>query len=84
MAATALRTPTATAAAPAPLPSPLTAFVGRARERADLANLVRRHRLVTATGPGGVGKTRLGLAVAGDLSAEHPDGVRVRRPRAGH
>lgn len=75
MAATALRTPTATAAAPAPLPSPLTTFIGRARERADLANFVRRHRLVTATGPGGVGKTRLSLAVAGDLSAEHADGI---------
>ncbi|WBB60951.1 LuxR C-terminal-related transcriptional regulator [Streptomyces sp. WMMC500] len=63
-------------AGPAPaLPAPLTAFVGRARERAELAAAVRAHRQVTAVGPGGVGKTRLALAVAGDLAAEFPDGV---------
>ena len=41
-----------------PLPSPLTSFVGRAAERAELAAALAAHRLVTAVGPGGVGKTR--------------------------
>ncbi|AZM44491.1 ATPase [Streptomyces sp. WAC 06738] len=61
-------------AAPA-LPAPLTSFVGRARERAELAAAVRERRQVTAVGPGGVGKTRLALAVAGDLAGEFADGV---------
>ncbi|MCX2180197.1 LuxR C-terminal-related transcriptional regulator [Streptomyces sp. SKN60] len=46
------------------LPAPLTSFVGRVRERAELTAAVRAHRQVTAVGPGGVGKTRLALAVA--------------------
>jgi predicted ATPase/DNA-binding CsgD family transcriptional regulator len=57
------------------LPSPLTPFIGRAEERAALARAVREHRLVTATGPGGVGKTRLALAVADDLGGEYRDGA---------
>ncbi|MFD5447268.1 ATP-binding protein [Streptomyces sp. NPDC127100] len=57
------------------LPAPLTAFVGRARERAELAGAVAAHRLVTVTGPGGVGKTRLALAVAADLAGDFADGV---------
>lgn len=57
------------------LPAPLTPFVGRTRERAELAAAVRAHRQVTAVGPGGVGKTRLALAVAGDVAGEFPDGV---------
>ena len=56
--------PPATAA---PLPAPLTPFVGRAAERAALAKAVTEARLVTALGPGGVGKTRLALAVAGEV-----------------
>ncbi len=52
----------------APHPVPLTPFVGRTAERRALAGAVRSHRLVTATGPGGVGKTRLCLAVAADLA----------------
>ncbi|WP_407563188.1 ATP-binding protein [Streptomyces sp. 184] len=63
-------------AGPAPaLPAPLTAFVGRSRERAELAAAVRAHRQITAVGPGGVGKTRLALAVAGDLAGAFADGV---------
>ena len=54
-------------------PSPLTPFVGRHAERSLLRDLVRDHRLVTATGPGGVGKTRLALAVAGDLADGSPN-----------
>jgi predicted ATPase/DNA-binding CsgD family transcriptional regulator len=61
---------------PAPaLPAPLTAFVGRARERGELAEAVRTHRQVTAAGPGGVGKTRLALTVAADLAGGFADGV---------
>ncbi|MFC7494104.1 MULTISPECIES: LuxR C-terminal-related transcriptional regulator [unclassified Nocardioides] len=59
----------------AALPSALTPFIGRSSERAALAEVVRAHRLVTATGPGGVGKTRLCLAVAEDLAVELSEGV---------
>ena len=57
------------------LPIPLTTFVGRTVERAELAAAVRLHRLVTATGPGGVGKTRLALAAAEDVADEFEHGV---------
>ncbi|MEV0468077.1 LuxR C-terminal-related transcriptional regulator [Nocardia tengchongensis] len=57
------------------LPSPLTSFVGRERERSALREAVRAHRHVTALGPGGVGKTRLALAVAADLSSEFTGGA---------
>ncbi|MFI9210568.1 ATP-binding protein [Streptomyces sp. NPDC053253] len=57
------------------LPAPLTAFVGRVRERGELAEAVKKHRQVTAVGPGGVGKTRLALAVAAELAGEFADGV---------
>ncbi|WP_344262721.1 ATP-binding protein, partial [Actinomadura napierensis] len=50
------------------LPAALTSFVGRVRERAELAEAVRAHRLVTVAGPGGVGKTRLALQVAADMA----------------
>jgi len=46
----------------APPPAALTPFVGRAAERAALAAALTGHRLVTAVGPGGIGKTRLALA----------------------
>lgn len=49
-------------------PSSITPFVGRSAERAELADALRRHRLVTAVGPGGVGKTRLALSVAGEFA----------------
>jgi predicted ATPase/DNA-binding XRE family transcriptional regulator len=48
----------------ASLPVPLTSFIGREREVAEIGNLVHARRLVTLTGPGGVGKTRLALQVA--------------------
>ncbi|MFI6630652.1 LuxR C-terminal-related transcriptional regulator [Nonomuraea fuscirosea] len=61
---------------PAPvLPAPLTSFVGRVTERAQLTDLIRTHRQITAVGPGGVGKTRLALAVAADAAGDYADGV---------
>ncbi|MBA9001717.1 BTAD domain-containing putative transcriptional regulator [Thermomonospora cellulosilytica] len=57
------------------LPVPLTELIGRDDEIRRTAELLAGHRLVTLTGPGGVGKTRLALAVAG--RAAHPDGVRL-------
>ncbi|MEC3919781.1 ATP-binding protein [Nocardia sp. CDC160] len=61
---------------PAPaLPKPLTSFIGRSRERAELTELLETQRQVTAVGPGGVGKTRLALAVASDVAADFADGV---------
>jgi predicted ATPase/DNA-binding CsgD family transcriptional regulator len=61
---------------PAPvLPTPLTSFIGRVREKAALTEMIKSHRQVTAVGPGGVGKTRLALAVAAEASGEFPDGV---------
>ncbi|WP_232661063.1 ATP-binding protein [Pseudonocardia sp. TRM90224] len=58
------------------LPAPLSSFVGRAAERAELAAALRSSRLVTAVGPGGVGKTRLALTVAADVAADYADGAR--------
>ncbi|MGS2648068.1 LuxR C-terminal-related transcriptional regulator [Streptosporangium sp. LJ11] len=60
---------------PVPLPAPLTSFIGRARERAELSEMIMAHRQVTATGPGGVGKTRLALAVAAEVAGRYADGV---------
>jgi predicted ATPase/DNA-binding CsgD family transcriptional regulator len=66
------------ATAPRPLapaiPTPLTSFVGRAAEREALAAAIARHRLVTAVGPGGVGKTRLAIAVVAE-TVEAADAV---------
>jgi non-specific serine/threonine protein kinase len=57
------------------LPVQLTSFVGRGRELAELKEVLGRSRLVTLTGPGGVGKTRLALEVAARSQAAFPDGV---------
>lgn len=65
----------AAAAGPNNLPAEAKSFVGRAREVAEVKRLIAANRLVTVTGSGGCGKTRLALRVAGDLVAEFPDGV---------
>ena len=62
-------------AAPNNLPEPLTRFIGRDSELEDVQQLLVEQRLVTLTGPGGTGKTRLALHVAGQLTAAYPDGV---------
>lgn len=62
-------------AAPHNLPAATTSFVGRRRERDRLAELVAAHRLVTVTGPGGAGKTRLAVEVADGLVEAYRDGV---------
>ncbi|MEV0664806.1 ATP-binding protein [Actinomadura luteofluorescens] len=56
------------------LPSSGTTFVGRGAERAALLAALEEARLVTLLGPGGVGKTRLAAAVAGDAAALFPSG----------
>nr|MDQ5872770.1 serine/threonine-protein kinase [Acidobacteriota bacterium] len=62
---------------PANLPVPRTRFVGREKERADLRVLLERPgvRIVSLTGFGGIGKTRLALQVAEDMSALFAAGV---------
>ena len=59
------------------LPAVPSTLVGREAETADLAGRLRSraHRLLTLTGPGGVGKTRLSLAVAAELVPDFRDGV---------
>ncbi len=59
------------------LPAPLSSFIGREREVAEVCARLRREdvRLLTLTGPGGVGKTRLALAAAAGLLPDFPDGV---------
>jgi predicted ATPase len=57
------------------LPFQPTPLVGRERELAEAGALVRSHRLLTLTGPGGSGKTRLALQLAAEAVEEFPDGV---------
>src|ERR1700736_4628371 len=57
------------------LPSQFTSFVGRSAQLAEARNLLAPHRLITLTGAGGVGKTRLAVEVASQLVAEYNDGV---------
>jgi predicted ATPase/class 3 adenylate cyclase len=62
-------------ATPNNLPHQVTSFVGRDKELAELQRLLTRTRLLTLTGSGGVGKTRLGLQLAADALERFPDGA---------
>ena len=62
-------------ARPNNLPTQLTTFVGRERELGEALDLLQRARLLTLTGPGGTGKTRLSLQVAAAGAEGFPDGV---------
>ena len=57
------------------VPVPLTSFIGRRREVDELLELLDGHRLLTLTGPGGIGKTRLAIELARSRSAAAPDGT---------
>ena len=57
------------------LPRPLTSFIGRERELALARRLLAGSYLVTLTGPGGSGKTRLCIALAAEVAGDYPDGV---------
>ena len=65
---------TQTAATHARLPTFLTRFIGRTREIAEIGELLGRERMVTLTGPGGTGKTRLAIEVARDCTDRYPEG----------
>jgi len=59
----------------ATMPKPSSPLLGRDHELGELAELVRDHRVVTVTGPGGVGKTRLVTELAHRLAPDFPDGA---------
>jgi class 3 adenylate cyclase len=60
---------------PSNLPDPVAPLLGRATELAELVALAREHRVVTITGPGGVGKTRMLVELGRQLAPEFLDGV---------
>ncbi len=66
---------TAVGATPTNLPTPMTGFVGRARELLAVRQLLADARLLTLTGPGGTGKTRLAIETARRMPESYPDGV---------
>src|SRR2546423_1119584 len=57
------------------LPIPATPFLGREHELAEVCGLLEDARLLTLTGPGGTGKTRLGLQAAAEAAERYPDGI---------
>ena len=57
------------------LPHPISSFIGREREIEEIHRLLHRSRLVTLTGAGGCGKSRLAIEVAGQMPDLFPDGV---------
>ena len=70
-----LALPARTERASTNLPSPPTLLIGRERELGELLELASQARLVTLTGPGGSGKTRLALDAAAQLLEAYPDGL---------
>ena len=67
--------PPRTLETPTNLPGQVTDFIGRKREVQDVVDLLRHSRLLTLTGPGGTGKTRLALQVASDVRWEFTGGA---------
>ncbi|HEX2180310.1 MAG TPA: tetratricopeptide repeat protein, partial [Actinomycetota bacterium] len=67
--------PRSTDSRPNNLTAPVSSFIGRERELRDIKKQVRDNRLVTLTGPGGTGKSRLAVQVAHEVLPEYPDGV---------
>ena len=57
------------------LPASLTTFIGREKEQVEIIKHIRKYRLVTLTGPGGVGKTRLSIKVGEQALGEYANGV---------
>lgn len=62
-------------ATPNNLPTQLTSFIGRTVELDETLGLLLRSRLLTLTGPGGTGKTRLALQIAAEAADDFPDGL---------
>src|SRR6516225_625335 len=56
-------------------PAELSSFVGRGRELTEVKRLLSSARVITLTGPGGIGKSRLALRAAHGLGRHFPDGV---------
>src|SRR5580693_6712365 len=59
------------------LPAEVTSFVGRRRELREVKRLLTTTRLLTLTGSGGVGKTKLALRAATEMARGFPDGARL-------
>lgn len=57
------------------LPSQITRFIGREADMTEIRQRLQRHRLVTITGVGGIGKTRLAVQVGREICSVYPDGV---------
>ncbi|HET9908248.1 MAG TPA: helix-turn-helix domain-containing protein [Anaerolineales bacterium] len=57
------------------LPASFTSFVGREKDQVEILELIKKRRLVTLVGAGGIGKTRLALQLAQNLLNDHPGGV---------
>jgi len=59
------------------LPAPLTSFIGREQEIKEIQHIMYNHRIITLTGPGGSGKSRLALQLAAGVIEEFLDGVYI-------
>ena len=57
------------------LPASITTFIGREKEQADVMRLIAKYRLVTLTGSGGIGKSRLAMKVGEQIVEDYPSGV---------
>jgi predicted ATPase/DNA-binding XRE family transcriptional regulator len=57
------------------LPAQITSFIGREKEQADVVSLISKHRLVTLTGSGGIGKTRLSIKVGEQIIDNYTSGI---------